>query len=120
MKPKEYYEEKIRAYQHRLAAELERARREGATLQDEARREFEEKIAELQAMRDDANRRARTLMEAGHESWRDLERGLAQAYDTVFEATRNAMRRFGLPSEEERESRERDSRAEQRRRQAGR
>lgn len=115
MKPKEYYEEKIRAYQHRLAAELERARREGATLQDEARREFEEKIAELQAMRDDANRRARTLMEAGHESWRDLERGLAQAYDTVFEATRNAMRRFGLPSEEER-----DSRAEQRRRQAGR
>lgn len=96
MKPKEYYEERIKAHQHRLSAEIERAKREASKLQKETRKEFEQKMAELQAMQDDANRRARGLMEAGHESWSDLERGLSQAYGQVLDATRSAMRRFGI------------------------
>lgn len=96
MKPKDYYEKKIRGYQHRLAAEFERARRDASEFQDDARRDFEQTMADLQAMRDDANRRARALMQAGHESWSDLERGLGQAYGQVFQATRSAMERFGI------------------------
>lgn len=94
MPSNKYYEEKMKAYQHELAAEFERARAEAEEMHAEARREFEKKLAELNAMQDDANRRARRLIQAGQESSRDIEEAISETYDRVLDATRNTMRRF--------------------------
>lgn len=94
MKSHDYYQEKIKAYQHQLTAEFERARRQSIDMQDATRREFERKLGELQAMRDDANRRARALVEVGQRSNDDLNQALSEAYGQVLDATRKAVQRF--------------------------
>ena len=94
MKPKEYYEEMLKAHQHELAAQLARLRAKRWEIQKEAEREFDEQIGRLRKMSEEADRKTKSLMEAGQESWRDLEDNISAAYGGVVSATERALERF--------------------------
>ena len=94
MKPKEYYEEMLKAHQHELAAQLARLRAKRWEIQKEAEREFDEQVGKLRKMSEEADRRTKSLMEAGQESWRDLEDNISAAYEAAVSATERALERF--------------------------
>jgi len=94
MKPKEYYEEMLKAQQHELAAQLARLRAKRWEIQKEAEREFDEQVNRLRKMGEEADNRTKALMEAGQESWRDLEENISTAYESVVSATERALERF--------------------------
>ena len=94
MKPKEYYEEMLKAQQHELAAQLARLRAKRWEIQKEAEREFDEQVNRLRKMGEEADHRTKALMEAGQESWRDLEEKISTAYESVVSATEQALERF--------------------------
>ena len=94
MKPKEYYEEMLKAQQHELAAQLARLRAKRWEIQKEAEREFDEQVERLRKMSEEAEDRTNKLMEAGQESWRDLEENITTAYQAVASAAERALERF--------------------------
>ena len=94
MKPKEYYEEMFKAHQLELAAQMARLRAKRWELQKEAERELDEQVERLRKMSDEAEARTKKLMEAGQDSWRDLEENISAAYESVASATERALARF--------------------------
>lgn len=94
MKPKEYYEEMLKAHRHEVAAQLARLRAKRWEIQKEAKREFDEQIDRLRKMSEEAEQRTTSLVEAGQDSWRDLEENISAAYESVVSATERALERF--------------------------
>ncbi len=94
MKPREYYEELLKAQQYELAARLARLRAKRWEIQKEAEREYDEQVDKLRKMGEEADRRTKALLEAGQESWRELEDNMSTAYEAVFSATERALERF--------------------------
>lgn len=94
MKPKEYYEEMLRAQQHEIAARMARLRAKRWEIKRDAEREFDEQVVGLRQMSDEADRRIKALMDAGEESWHGLEETIAAVYGSVSSAAERALERF--------------------------
>lgn len=91
---KEEFQKKLDLRLKELDAEIAKLREKGNNLKDEAKADWEKKMADLEAKREAASAK---LAEVGHssaEAWKDIQKGAQAAWDDLDKAFREASREF--------------------------
>ena len=91
---KEEFQKKLDTQLKELDAEIAKLREKGRDLKDEAKANWDQKMAELETKRDAARAK---LAEVGHssaEAWKDVQKGAQSAWDELDKAFRDASREF--------------------------
>ena len=91
---KEEFQKKLDARLKELDAEIAKLREKGRDLKDEAKANWDQKMADLETKRDAARAK---LAEVGHssaEAWKDVQKGAQSAWDELDKAFRDASREF--------------------------
>lgn len=91
---KEEFQKSLEARLKTLEAEIARLREKGRDLKDEAKPNWDRKMAELEKKREAARAK---LAEVGHSSadaWKDVQKGAQAAWDDLDKAVHEAARKF--------------------------
>jgi hypothetical protein len=91
---KEEFQKSLDARLKELDAEIAKLREKGRDLKDDAKANWERKMADLETKRDAARAK---LTEVGHssaEAWKDVQKGAQSAWDELDNAFREAAREF--------------------------
>ena len=91
---KEEFQKNLDARLNELDAEIAKLRAKGRDLKDQAKADWDQKMAQLETKRDAARAK---LAEVGHssaEAWKDVQKGAQSAYDDLDKALRDASREF--------------------------
>ena len=91
---KEEFQKKLEAQLNELDAKIAKLREKGRDLKDEAKANWDRKMADLETKRDAARAK---LAEVGHssaEAWKDVRKGAQSAWDELDKAFRDASREF--------------------------
>jgi hypothetical protein len=91
---KEEFEQKLDARLKELDAEIAKLREKRGDLTDEAKANWEKKMAELETKRDAAGARLAEVRESSAEAWKDVQKGAQSASDALDKAFRDASREF--------------------------
>jgi len=97
----EYSEQAKEEFQNRLQARLEEMdgeiaalREKGRDLKDEAKADWDEKLADLEAKRDAARAKLAEVGQSSAEAWQDVQQGAQAAWDDLDQAFQDAWREF--------------------------
>jgi LPS O-antigen subunit length determinant protein (WzzB/FepE family) len=91
---KEEFQKKLDTQLNELDAKIAKLREKGRDLKDEAKANWDRKMAELETKRDAARAK---LAEVGHssaEAWKDVQKGAQSAWDELDKAFRDASQEF--------------------------
>ena len=91
---KEEFQKKLETRLKELDAEIAKLREKGRDLNDEAKADWDRKMADLETKRDAARAK---LAEVGHssaEAWKDVQQGAQSAWDELEKAFHDASREF--------------------------
>jgi TolA-binding protein len=91
---KEDFQKKLEAQLNELDAKIAKLREKDSDLKDEAKVNWDRKMAELETKREAARAK---LAEVGHssaEAWKDVQKGAQSAWDDLDKAFRDASREF--------------------------
>jgi len=91
---KEEFQKKLEAQLNELDAKIARLREKGRDLKDEAKANWDRKMADLEKKREAARAK---LAEVGHssaEAWKDVRKGAQSAWDELDKSFRDASREF--------------------------
>ena len=91
---KEEFQKNLDARLKELDAEIAKLREKGRDLKDEAKVNWDQKLADLETKRDAARAK---LAEVGHssaEAWKDVQKGAQSAWDELDKAFHDASREF--------------------------
>ena len=91
---KEEFQKNLDARLKNMDAEIAKLREKGRDLKDEAKTNWDRKLADLETKRDAARAK---LAEVGHssaEAWKDVQKGAQSAWDELDKAFRDASREF--------------------------
>lgn len=91
---KEEFQKKLDLRLKELDAEIAKLRERGNNLKDEAKADWDKKMADLETKREAASAK---LAEVGHssaEAWKDIQKGAQAAWDDLDKAFREASREF--------------------------
>ncbi len=91
---KDEFQKRLDARLKELDAEIAQLREKGSDLKDDAKVNWDRKMADLETKRDAARTK---LAEVGHssaEAWKDVQKGAQSAWDELDKAFRDASREF--------------------------
>ena len=94
MNDKQAYQKKIEARLEEWSAEIDRLKAKATDLEADAQLEYNQRIADLKTLRDDAEGRLKELRESGDDAWHDLKGGVDEAWTQLEEAFLKAKSRF--------------------------
>ena len=91
---KEEFQKKLEAQLQGLDAEIAKLREKGGELKDEAKTNWDQKMADLETKRDAARAKLAEVGSASAEAWKDVQKGAQLAWDELDQAFRDASREF--------------------------
>jgi DNA repair photolyase len=91
---KEEFRKKLAARLTELDAEIAKLREKGRDLQDEAKADWDRKLADLEAKREAAGTKLTEVGAASAEAWKDVQQGAQSAWDELDKAFREAAGEF--------------------------
>ena len=91
---KEEFQKKLEAQLQGLDAEIAKLREKGGKLKDEAKTNWDQKMADLETKRDAARTKLAEVGSASAEAWKDFQKGAQSAWDELEKASKEASREF--------------------------
>ena len=91
---KEEFQKKLEAQLKQSDAEIARLREKGSELKDEAKANWERKMANLETKRDAARAKLAEIGASSAEAWKDVQKGAQSAWDELDQAFRDASQEF--------------------------
>ena len=91
---KEEFRKKLDTQLKQSDAELAKLREKGRDLKDEAKANWEQKMAVLETKRDAARVKLAELGSSSAEAWKDIQKGAQSAWDELDQAVRDAAKEF--------------------------
>ncbi len=91
---KEEFQKKLESQLDELDAKIAKLREKGRDLKDQAKADWDRKMADLETKREAAHAK---LAEVGHssaEAWKDVRKGAQSAWDELDKAFRDASKEF--------------------------
>ena len=77
-----------------LDAEIAKLREKGSDLKDEAKANWDQKMAELETKREAARAKLAEVSHSSAEAWKDVQKGAQSAWDELDKAFRDASQEF--------------------------
>ena len=94
MEDKDAYIKKLHARLDEWSAEIDKLRAKADKAEAQSRIEFQNQIENLQHRRQEAEKKASEVREAGEGAWEDLKSGVQGAWDAMEQALKSARSRF--------------------------
>ena len=91
---KEELQKKLDTQLKQSDAEIARLREKGSELKDEAKANWERKMANLETKRDAARAKLAEIGASSAEAWKDVQKGAQSAWDELDQAFRDASQEF--------------------------
>jgi hypothetical protein len=91
---KEEFQKKLDTRLKELDAEIAKLREKGRNLKDNAKANWEQKMADLESKRDAASAKLAEVGRSSAEAWKDVQKGAQSAWDELDKAFRDASREF--------------------------
>jgi TolA-binding protein len=91
---KEEFQKKLAARLKELDAEIAKLREKGRDLADQAKANWDRKLAELETKRDAGRARLAEVSNSSAEAWKDIHKGTQSAWDELDKAVLDASREF--------------------------
>lgn len=91
---KEEFQKKLETRLEELDSEIAKLRQKGRDLKDQAKADWDRKIADLEKKRDAAGAKLAEVRDASAEAWKDVQKGAQSAWDELDKAFRDASREF--------------------------
>ena len=91
---KEEFQTKLDTQLKQSDAEIARLREKGSELKDEAKADWERKMANLETKRDAARAKLAEIGASSAEAWKDVQKGAQSAWDELDQAFRVAAQEF--------------------------
>ena len=91
---KEEFQKKLDTQLKQSDAEIARLREKGRELKDEAKANWERKMANLETKRDAARAKLAEIGASSAEAWKDIQKGAQSAWDELDQAFRDASKEF--------------------------
>jgi TolA-binding protein len=91
---KEEFQKKLDLRLKELDAEIAKLREKGSDLKDEAKANWDKKIADLETKREAASAKLKEIGHSSAEAWKDIQKGAQAAWDDLDKAFREASREF--------------------------
>jgi TolA-binding protein len=91
---KEEFQKKLEARLEELDGEIAKLREKGRDLKDQAKADWDRKMADLETKRDAARVKLAEVRDASAEAWKDVQKGAQSAWDELDKAFRDASREF--------------------------
>lgn len=91
---REEFEKKFDARLKELDAEIAELREKGRDLKDEAKANWDRKMADLETKRDAARDKLAEVSRSSKEAWKDVQKGAQAAWDDLDKAFHDASREF--------------------------
>jgi F0F1-type ATP synthase membrane subunit b/b' len=94
MSDKSAYREKLEARLEQWRAEIDKLQAKAAEASADARREYDDQVAELRKQQEEARDKLKELDEASDDAWEDMKGGFEKAWDKLGDAVKSARERF--------------------------
>ncbi len=94
MTERDQYIEKTKAKIDQWNADIDRMKARAEEVGADARIEYQKRLDEMRAQRDEAEAQLKKLREASDDAWRDMKAGFDKAWDNISGAFDSAMARF--------------------------
>jgi Skp family chaperone for outer membrane proteins len=91
---KEEFQKKLNLRLKELDAEIAKLREKGSDLKDEAKANWDKKMADLETKREAAGAKLKEISHSSAEAWKDIQKGAQAAWDDLDKAFREAAREF--------------------------
>jgi DNA anti-recombination protein RmuC len=91
---KEEFQKSFDARLKELDAEIAKLREKGRDLKDDAKANWDRKMADLETKRDAARAKLAELGHSSAEAWKDIQKGARAAWDELDKAFHDASREF--------------------------
>ena len=91
---KEEFQNQLQARLEKMDGEIASLREKGRDLKDEAKADWDRKLAELEAKHDAARARLAEVGQSSAEAWKDVQQGAQSAWDDLEQAFQDASREF--------------------------
>lgn len=96
---KEEFQKKLETRLNELDAEIAKLREKGHDLKDDAKANWNRKLAELETKREAAHAKLAEVGNSSAEAWKDVQLGAQSAWDELDKAFREASREFTAAKE---------------------
>jgi LPS O-antigen subunit length determinant protein (WzzB/FepE family) len=91
---KEEFQKKLEARLGELDGEIAKLREKGGDLKDQAKTDWDLKMADLETKREAARAKLAEVRDSSVEAWKDIQQGAQSAWDELDKAFRDASREF--------------------------
>jgi TolA-binding protein len=91
---KEVFQKKLESQLNELDAKIAKLHEKGRDLKDQAKANWDQKMAELETKRGAARAKLAEIGHSSKEAWKDVQKGAQLAYDDLDKAFRDASREF--------------------------
>ncbi|MFN0197530.1 MAG: hypothetical protein ACKVT0_12365 [Planctomycetaceae bacterium] len=91
---KEEFQEKLDARLKELDGEIAKLREKGSELKDDAKANWERKMADLETKREAARAKLDEVSHSSAEAWKDIQKGAQSAWDDLDKAFHEASQEF--------------------------
>jgi TolA-binding protein len=91
---KEEFQTRLEARLKKLDDEIAALREKGSDLKDEAKIDWERKLADFEAKRDAARAKLAEVKQSSAEAWKEVQQGAQSAWDDLEQAYQDASRKF--------------------------
>ncbi len=91
---KEEFQKKLDAQLQTMDVEIAKLREKGGDLKDEAKADWEQKMAALEVKREAARVKLDAVGDSTAEAWKDVQQGAQAAWDELDKAFRDASQEF--------------------------
>jgi chromosome segregation ATPase len=91
---KEEFQKKLEPRLKELDVEIAKLREKGRDLKDQAKADWDRKMADLETKRDAARAKLAEVRDSSAEAWKDIKQGAQSAWDELDKAFRDASREF--------------------------
>ena len=91
---KDEFQKKLETRLKELDAEIAKLREKGRDLKDQAKADWDRKMADLETKRDAARGKLAEVRDSSGEAWKDVQKGAQSAWDELDKAFHEASREF--------------------------
>lgn len=91
---KQEFQKKLQARLEELDGEIAKLHERGSDLKDQAKSDWDRKMADLEKKREAARAKLAEVRDASAEAWKDVQKGAQSARDELDKAFRDASREF--------------------------
>jgi TolA-binding protein len=91
---REEFQKKLEARLNELDGEITKLREQGRDLKDQAKTDWDRKMADLATKQEAARAKLAEVRDSSAEAWKDMQKGAQSAWDELDKAFHDASRKF--------------------------